>query len=359
MPRRGIQKIFAPANSAAVSSLKSRLQEYRTGEANDAKLMTIPLANVKPLQLPVNLRQPRLYFEEGAMERLKASISQKGVLVPIIVREAKQGWYEIIDGERRYRCCLELTIKESKAVVITDCDDVTALELALSSHFYSEGISLLEKTESIFGLLKLRLLSMVEMAPDDPIDESGIDLSLPHDEQEILKSANKAFRITKKFLISIKNFRDGKGPAPSNSQEMEAVEALLAEFDIRLNSFVSNRIPLLEIPTDLLQKVRQGLIKPANAMILARLSPELQAELLPMAGDLSKTDLKQKISERSPFPRESLIVDNLVKRFQRVARGSKKLPADRRQEIIAKFNQLEALLSDLEDYFQVIGERKP
>lgn len=71
------------------------------GPAVDA-IRQIPVERIRP-----NPHQPRKTFDSQALEDLKASIGEHGVLVPILVRERGDG-YELIAGERRWRACAAL-----------------------------------------------------------------------------------------------------------------------------------------------------------------------------------------------------------------------------------------------------------
>ena len=67
------------------------------------------LRRLKPADIKPSMTNPRLLFDPGPLAELRENIRQNGVLVPITVYEVKgQKKYAILDGERRYRCCVEL-----------------------------------------------------------------------------------------------------------------------------------------------------------------------------------------------------------------------------------------------------------
>ena len=80
-------------------------------------------------QVDPNRSQPRRIFEEDALDELADSIRQFGVLQPILVQK-KDGRYEIIAGERRWRACRKAGLKEIPAI-IRDYSDQETLELSL------------------------------------------------------------------------------------------------------------------------------------------------------------------------------------------------------------------------------------
>ena len=65
--------------------------------------MECPLGDVVP-----NINQPRKLFDKSAIDELAASIEEKGILQPLIVRALGGGKYELIAGERRYRAAKQL-----------------------------------------------------------------------------------------------------------------------------------------------------------------------------------------------------------------------------------------------------------
>jgi ParB family chromosome partitioning protein len=98
----------------------------------------IPLEKVVP-----NPAQPRMTWHEDTLAELAASIREHGVLQPILVRPAGEG-YEIIAGERRWRAS-KLAGKESVPAIVERFDDSTALEIALIENLQREDLSPLDE----------------------------------------------------------------------------------------------------------------------------------------------------------------------------------------------------------------------
>ncbi|MGA8580186.1 MAG: ParB N-terminal domain-containing protein, partial [Bryobacteraceae bacterium] len=68
------------------------------------------LRHLFPDEIKPSTNNPRMLFDPDQLEELKKNIGEHGVLVPITVYQAKgQAKYSILDGERRYRCVVELT----------------------------------------------------------------------------------------------------------------------------------------------------------------------------------------------------------------------------------------------------------
>ncbi len=88
--------------------------------------------------------QPRKDFPAEALEELAASIREQGVMQPLIVRTAKDG-YEIIAGERRWRASKLAGLTELP-VILREADDATVLELALVENLQRENLNPLEES---------------------------------------------------------------------------------------------------------------------------------------------------------------------------------------------------------------------
>ena len=97
-------------------------------------LRELPVASVRP-----NPYQPRTRIDEPALAELAASIEASGLLQPIIVR-ARDGGYELIAGERRWRAVQRLGWSKIPAVV-REVDDRTLLTLALIENLQRNDLS--------------------------------------------------------------------------------------------------------------------------------------------------------------------------------------------------------------------------
>jgi ParB family chromosome partitioning protein len=117
-----------------------------------AAVEKLPLDKVRP-----NENQPRKTFYQESLEELAASIKERGVLQPIVVRPLsgeKAGLYEIIMGERRYRAS-KLAGMPDIPVIIRDMSDDEAAADALLENFQREDMNPVEKARAVQGLLAL------------------------------------------------------------------------------------------------------------------------------------------------------------------------------------------------------------
>jgi ParB family transcriptional regulator, chromosome partitioning protein len=97
----------------------------------------LPVEQVLP-----NPTQPRIEMKEESLRELATSIKEKGLLQPILVRR-KEGVYEIIAGERRYRAARMAGLQDIPAI-IRDADDRECLELALIENLQREDLNPIE-----------------------------------------------------------------------------------------------------------------------------------------------------------------------------------------------------------------------
>jgi len=104
----------------------------------------IPLSLIEP-----NAEQPRTSL--GNIEELAASIREKGVLEPILVRATGPNHYQIISGERRYRAAMLAGLDEIPAIEL-DVDDQETLEIALIENIQRKDLTPFEEAEGLMLL---------------------------------------------------------------------------------------------------------------------------------------------------------------------------------------------------------------
>src|SRR5687767_5089578 len=104
-------------------------------------IRNIPLDRISP-----NPDQPRMNFDEDALAELAASITEHGVLQPILVRpiDGELQRYQLVAGERRWRAARQVGLKEIPAL-IEQLDDETALEIGIIENLQREDLSPLEE----------------------------------------------------------------------------------------------------------------------------------------------------------------------------------------------------------------------
>ncbi|UOR10772.1 ParB/RepB/Spo0J family partition protein [Halobacillus amylolyticus] len=99
-----------------------------------------------------NPYQPRKHFTEEAIEELKQSIEEHGILQPLIVRKSIKG-YEIVVGERRFRAAIQAGL-DSVPVLIRELSDDQMMELALLENLQREDLTPIEEAHAYQNLIK-------------------------------------------------------------------------------------------------------------------------------------------------------------------------------------------------------------
>ena len=101
-----------------------------------------------------NSEQPRKYFDDSELNDLTESIRQKGVIQPILVRPApdRDGYFEIVAGERRWRAAQRAKLHEIPAVV-REMDDAGALEVAIIENVQRADLNPMEEAYGYRALM--------------------------------------------------------------------------------------------------------------------------------------------------------------------------------------------------------------
>jgi ParB family chromosome partitioning protein len=116
-----------------------------------------PIEEIKP-----NRDQPRKTFSPVKLEELAASIREKGIIQPLVVRKMDEH-YELVAGERRWRAAQKAGLREVP-VVIQDISADVALEMALIENIQREDLNAVEEAEAYHALIERFNLSQEEMA---------------------------------------------------------------------------------------------------------------------------------------------------------------------------------------------------
>lgn len=110
-----------------------------------------------------NRGQPRKDFDETALSELAESISQHGLIQPIVVKPTLDGRYSIVAGERRWRACRIAGLDEVP-VVIKEADEQTLMEIALIENLQREDLNAVEEALGYRSLIDTYGLTQEEVA---------------------------------------------------------------------------------------------------------------------------------------------------------------------------------------------------
>ena len=271
------KKPFRTINSSGLSALFGDEPVTPPSNPNTIEISQIVLAP----------SQPRRYFDEEQINQLAESIKAHGIIEPLVVRPLDNDRFELVAGERRYRAA-QLAGLTSIPVAIRELTDVQARHITLIENLQRVDLNPVEETEAVLELLSIELSQTVEDV-----------ISLLH-----------------------KMFNESKNNVTNNVVGKVEVEQLFDSLGVvSWKSFVVHRLPLLNLPPDILEILRQGKIAYTKAIALSKIKDEeLRKEISKEALEqkLSLRDLKTLIQEmsakktQSPEP-ESKTVENVIK----------------------------------------------
>lgn len=285
---------------------------------------TIPqeLLDLENICLPQ--QQPRRYFDPQKMQQLTESVKEHGILEPLLVRPLQNKQYELVAGERRYRAAREAGLNEVP-VVIRNLTDEEALQLALVENLQREDLNPVEETEGILQLLALKLDCMVSEIP--------------------------AFLYQMKHAVD-KGSKVGNNVVPNfDSRQQQQIQAVFQGLGlISWVSFTTHRLPLLNLPTEVLESLRQGYIAYTKARAISTVKDEPQRQNLLKAAiseDLSLTQIKERIAKiksasTAPADSKSPSLKGRMDEAYRLVKKSKIWDDPKKQK------RLEKLLTELE-----------
>ena len=139
--------------------LEALISQYSTEKDSSYINDAIPINKIQ-----ANPNQPRKDFNDSKMEELVSSIKEKGILQPIAVRELKDGNYEIIAGERRFRASKLIGLKSIPAYVLTVEDESEVMEYALIENIQRDDLNPIEESEAYASLKNKYNLSQKEIS---------------------------------------------------------------------------------------------------------------------------------------------------------------------------------------------------
>ena len=181
-PKKAAPKKAAPAKSTAKTAAKAVTKpaakkaapkaapKRALGRGLDAMLSSdgIPaskgdsVVELKINDISPNEGQPRKSFDDERLQELAASISESGVIQPIIVQK-KNGGYRIVAGERRWRAARLAGLTVIPAIV-RDLSDRETLEQALIENLQREDLNPIEEANAMQNLLKAHKLTQEQLA---------------------------------------------------------------------------------------------------------------------------------------------------------------------------------------------------
>ena len=164
--------------------MAKRLGKGLNALINDIETDEHAIEQISISECRTNPYQPRKSFDADAIEELKISILEYGIIQPLIMRRSIKG-YEIVAGERRFRAAKEAGLTEVPAI-IKDFDDNEMMEVALLENLQREDLSVIEEALAYKSLINELNLTQEELSNKLGKSRSHIAntmrlLSLPED----------------------------------------------------------------------------------------------------------------------------------------------------------------------------------
>ena len=134
------------------------LGKHQAASETKNQIVEIPVAAIVP-----NQYQPRKVFDQTEIQELAQTISEHGLLQPIVVREFRPGEYEIIAGERRFRA-VKLLEWEKIPAIVEKMSDAESASLALIENLQRAQLSPVEEAQAYKQLMEFNNLTQAALA---------------------------------------------------------------------------------------------------------------------------------------------------------------------------------------------------
>ncbi len=156
---RGLGALLAgsPASASPLSATTVAVAAPAPQPDSRERVQRVPLNKIRATAM-----QPRKEFSAEALRELADSIREQGIVQPLIVRE-RDGFFELIAGERRWRASQLLNLPDVP-VIVREADDRSVLELALIENLQRENLNALEEALGYSQLAEQFQLTQEEIA---------------------------------------------------------------------------------------------------------------------------------------------------------------------------------------------------
>lgn len=232
----------------------------------DERIRLIPIEQIIPAP-----QQPRSVFDDAEIETLANAIESQGFTSVIYVRP-KNGKYEIIAGERRWRAA-KIAKLESLNCLVEELSDAEAFQRALDENVIREDLSKLEEVEAILHLIEIK----------HHVDRASV--------------VN---------LIQVKgHHRRQAGGNVSPNAILEKIKNTLSHYNIQLETFRTKYLPLLNLPDELREAHLSGTLGYNHALEINKVKDSAKRQLLlkeAIERKLSVRKIKEQVKERQKRP---------------------------------------------------------
>ena len=228
------------------------------------------IEKIKIIDIEPNRNQPRRTFDMEAIEELAESIKVYGVIQPIIVNK-KDGYYEIVAGERRWRASKKAGLTEIPCIIRND-DERKTKEIALLENIQREDLNPIEKAKGFkqlideYGLKQqeladimgmnrstvtncLRILNLdprvIDLALEGKLTEGHCRSLLGYEDPEIqYKMALKIIETGQTVRDIERNLKNAKNVKKNNKETQKKYEAIYKDIENRFQGFFGTKVKL-------------------------------------------------------------------------------------------------------------------
>ncbi|NLC88356.1 MAG: ParB/RepB/Spo0J family partition protein [Clostridiaceae bacterium] len=249
----------------ALFSNKSIIEEVKDDKKEGQKIEIIKIIDIEP-----NKDQPRRNFDMEAIEELAESIKIYGVIQPIIVNK-RDGYYEIVAGERRWRASKKAGLTEIPCIIRND-DERKTKEIALIENIQREDLNPIEKAKGFkqlideYGLKQqeladimgmnrstvtncLRILNLdskvIDLALEGKLTEGHCRSLLGYDDPEMqYKMALKIIETGQTVRDIERNLKNKKNVEKNTKEMKKKYEAIYRDIENRFQGFFGTKVKL-------------------------------------------------------------------------------------------------------------------
>jgi ParB family chromosome partitioning protein len=188
---------------------------------NRERVLRVALNKIRPSTL-----QPRKQFSEESLRELADSIREQGIVQPLIVRE-RDGFFELIAGERRWRAAQLLNLPEVP-IITREADDRSVLELALIENLQRENLNAIEEAHGYAQLAEQFQLTQEEIALKVGKSRAAVANSL-----RLIKLPDVIQKYVREERISVGHAKVILGLADEKNQKLAAERVIKEGLNVR------------------------------------------------------------------------------------------------------------------------------
>ena len=205
-------------------------QEKNSKASGKDSVMKVNISKVEP-----NRNQPRQTFNEDSLQELAESVKQHGVIQPLLVVE-KDGYYEIVAGERRWRAANLAGLKEVP-VIVRDLTEQEIVELSIIENLQREDLNPIDEARAY-----KRLMTEFNLTQDEVADKVSKSRTAIANSVRLLKLSNDVQQMLIDEMISAGHARALLGVDDPEEQFILAQRAFDEKLSVRdIEKIVKNR----------------------------------------------------------------------------------------------------------------------